>query len=377
MTEIHGRCDSRFDAVRQAFAGNFDDGEELGASVAVTLHGEAVVDLWAGDADRFGRPWERDTIVNVWSTTKTMASTCGLLLADRADLDLDAPVADYWPEFAAHGKERITVAHVLGHTAGLPGWDPPIAAAVLYDWNRATGALAAQRPWWEPGTACGYHGVTQGYLLGEVVRRVAGRSLGTFFRDEVAGPLGADFHIGLPESEEHRVGEMVPPPGAGSPADVASGSIADRARRSCPLSGAEPNTRAWRAAEIPAIGGTGNARSVARVLAALANGGALDGTRLMSPAGVDCIFVERCHDVDQVMGVTTRYGTGFGLMSDAVPFSSNPRACYWGGWGGSLAVVDVDARMSVAYVMNRMSDGLVGDLRGALLVVAAYEALAG
>jgi CubicO group peptidase (beta-lactamase class C family) len=375
VTEIHGECDPRFEAVRTTFAANFEQGQECGASVAVTLDGEMVVDLWAGDADENGRPWERDTIVNVWSTTKTMAATCLLILADRGEVDLDEPVATYWPEFAAKGKEVVTIAHVLGHTAGLPGWDPSITPEVLYDWDRSTAVLADQAPWWEPGTKSGYHAVTQGHLLGEIVRRVTGRTIGTFFREEVAEPLGADFHIGLPESEEPRVGRMIPPDIDIGALGSNTASVAVRALTSCPLTGAEPNTRGWRAAEIPAAGGTGNARAVARIHSALANGGSVDGVKLLSTAGVERIFTEQCHDVDQVLGMKVRFGTGFGLMNETVPLSPNPRSCFWGGWGGSLAVIDLDARMSVAYVMNRMASGLVGDLRGGMLVVAAYQSL--
>jgi CubicO group peptidase (beta-lactamase class C family) len=376
VTEIHGECDARFEAVRTAFAANFDQGQEVGASVAVTLHGEPVVDLWAGDADEQGNPWQRDTIVNVWSTTKTMAAICLLVLADRGEVDLDAPVATYWPEFAAEGKDRVTVAQVMGHTAGQPGWDPAIAPEVLYDWDQATAALAAEGLWWEPGTASGYHALTQGYLEGEVVRRVTGRTVGTFFREEIAEPLGADFHIGLPESEDHRTGRMIAPDlsllGA---VEGSSGTIAAKALLSCPLTGAEPNTREWRAAEIPAAGGTGNARSVARVHAALANGGSVDGVKILSEQGVERIFTEQCHQVDHVLGMKMRLGTGFGLMNENVPLSPNPRSCFWGGWGGSLAVIDVDAEMSVAYVMNRMASDLVGDMRGGLVVLSAFQAL--
>ena len=376
MTQIHGECKPEFETVRARFAANFDEGGERGASVSVTLHGETVVDLWAGDADGAGRPWERDTIVNVWSTTKTMAATCLLMLADRGELDLDAPIATYWPEFAANGKEQITTAQVMGHTAGLSGWDPAIEPTDLYDWDKAVGVLAAQAPWWEPGTRSGYHLITQGYLEGEVVRRITGRTLGTFFREEVAEPLGADFHIGLPETEEGRVGEMDPPDvGLGLEA-VDLGSIAARSALSCPISGAECNTRAWRAAEIPAAGGTGNARSVARVHAALANGGTVDGVTLLSPAGVERIFTEQASGVDAVLGMDMRMGTGFGLMNESIPLSTNPRSCFWGGWGGSISVVDLDAGLSVSYVMNKMASGLVGDLRGAMLVFAAYECLA-
>ena len=376
MTEIHGECDPRFAAVRAAFAANFDQGQELGAGVAVTLAGRLVVDLWAGDADRAGRPWEHDTIVNVWSTTKTMAATCLLVLADRGELDIEAPVATYWPEFAARGKDQVTVAHVMGHTAGLPGWEPAIEPEVLYDWDAATSALAAQAPWWEPGTASGYHALTQGFLEGEVVRRVTGRTIGTFFREEIAGPLGADFHIGLPFADEWRVGEMVPSGLTLADVGFDPASIAARALGSCPLDGSEANTRAWRAAEIPAAGGTGNARSVARVHAALANGGTVDGVRLLSPEGVDRIFTERSHRVDRVLGVKLRLGTGFGLMNETVPLSPSTRSCFWGGWGGSVAVIDLDSRMSIAYVMNQMSASMVGDLRAALVVMSAYQSLA-
>jgi CubicO group peptidase (beta-lactamase class C family) len=375
--EIHGECAPEFEAVRAAFAGNFEQGNELGASACVTVHGETVVDLWAGDRDLEGNPWERDTIVNVWSTTKTMAATTMLVLADRGELDLDAPIATYWPEFAANGKEAITTAQVMGHTAGLPGFDPAIAAEDLYDHERCAANLAAQAPWWEPGTASGYHLITQGYLEGELVRRITGRTLGTYFREEIAEPLGADFHIGLPESEEGRVGYVTPP---ADPLGVVAGmdpaSIAVRAGVSCPVSGNEQNTRAWRAAEIPAAGGTSNARGVARVHAMLANGGTLGGTTILSPEGVDRIFVEQCHQTDHVLGVKMRLGTGFGLMNDLIPLSPNPRSAFWGGWGGSICVIDVDARVSIAYVMNKMAGGLVGDMRGALIVLATMGALA-
>lgn len=376
MTEIHGYCEDGFEALQAQFAANFDEGLERGASVAVTLHGKTVVDLWAGDADGTGRPWVEDTIVNVWSTTKTMSAICLLMLADRGELDLDAPIATYWPEFAVNGKALITAAHVLGHTAGLSGWDPAIEPADLYDWDKAVGVLAAQAPWWEPGTASGYHAITQGYLEGEIVRRITGQTIGGFFRDQVARPLGADFHIGLPESEEYRVGEMVvPTTGLLGDKDLDPASIAARSGMSAPISGRECNTREWRAAEIPAAGGTGNARSVARVHSALANGGTVDGVTLLSPAGVERILVEQAHNEDLVLGMKMRMGTGFGLISESVPLSPNSRAFWWGGWGGSIALTDLDAGMSVAYVMNKMAGGM-SDLRGALILFAAYDGLA-
>ncbi|MDY7104124.1 MAG: serine hydrolase domain-containing protein [Actinomycetota bacterium] len=375
MTTIHGTCDERFAAVRDAFAANFDRGEDDGACVAVTIGGEPVVDLWAGVADvTSGRPWERDTIVNVYSTTKTMSFVCILMLADRGLVEINAPVATYWPEFAANGKDRIEVRHLLSHSAGLSGWDQVLTTEDLYDWEKATSLLAAQAPWWEPGTASGYHAVTQGYLLGEVVRRVDGRTIGQFFADEVAGPLGADFHIGLPASEDDRVAALVPPE-LSTAGLAAAGDIAQRTFASAPMTGEEPATTGWRRAEIPAAGGIGNARAVARIHSALACGGSVDGVRLMEPKTVDRIFETQIEGDDLVLGVPIRFGLGFGLPSAAMPISPSERACFWGGWGGSIAVIDVDQQMTVAYAMNRMAAGLVGDLRGGSLVLAAYQAL--
>lgn len=376
MTEIQGFCRDDFQPVKERFAANFAEGQERGASVAVTLHGETVVDLWAGVVDDQGTPWEDDSITNVWSTTKTMSAICMLMLADRGEIDLDAPIADHWPEFAANGKDRVTMAQVLGHTAGVAGWDPAIAPHDLYDWEKATSVLADGPLWWEPGTASGYHAITQGFLEGEVLRRITGRTIGTFFREEVAEPLGADFHIGLPEPDDRRYAPLVPPSsGIGEVEGLDAGSMPIRILMSCPLTGAEPNERAWRASEIPAAGGIGNARSVARVHRALACGGEVDGVRLLSEKGLERIFTEQHHDVDLVFGTKMRMGTGFGLSNETVPLSPNDRSCFWGGWGGSVAAIDVDAGLTVSYVMNRMAGRLMGDLRGALLVFAAYQAL--
>ena len=375
MTEIHGHCDEKFSALRDQFAAHFDQGLELGASLCVTKDGETVVDLWGGDADTNGRPWERDTICNVWSTTKTMAATVMLMLADRGEIDLDAPVWTYWPEFKANGKEGILVRHVMAHTAGLPGWSPAINPTDLYDQDLLARNFEAQEPWWEPGTKSGYHLLSQGHLEAEIVRRVTGKTLGTFFREEVAGPLGAEFHIGLPESEEPKVAELIPPP-PGTIADlvgVDTDSLAFRAAVSCPVTGGEPNTREWRAAEIPAGGGQGNARGVARVHAALANGGSLDGVDLLGSATIERIFEEQIESVDLVLGQKMRLGIGFGLMNETIPLSTNPRSCFWGGWGGSVAVIDMDSHISVAYVMNKMVPALMGDLRGGVLALMALQ----
>ena len=372
MAELRGTWDPAFDGVAAALSSSLDAGTDVGASVAVLLHGEPVVDIWGGFVDEaHSAPWERDTITNVWSTTKTMTFLCALMLADRGELDFHAPVARYWPEFAAAGKEGVEVRHVLGHTAGLPGWDQPVEPEDLADWERCTSRLAAQEPWWEPGTASGYHAVTQGYLVGELVRRITGATLGTWFASEVAGPLGADFFIGLPEREDHRVSLVIPPP----PEDLGllkPSPIALRAMGNPPLDATWPAHEWWRRAEIPAANGHGNARSVAAVQAVIAGRGEVAGVRLLSERGCDAVFEQQASGRDLVLGLPLRFGMGYGLGHDFMPIG--PRACYWGGFGGSLVVMDQDLGLTVCYVMNRMESGLQGDVRGGTVMLAAAGA---
>jgi CubicO group peptidase (beta-lactamase class C family) len=375
MTQIHGVCDARFEPVRQAFLRNFEEKGDVGASVAVSIEGEMVVDLWAGyrDAQRT-QAWEEDTIVNVYSTTKTMAALCLLLLADRNEVDLYAPVKRYWPEFARNGKSAVEVRHFLSHSAGLSGMEAPLSKGDVYDWEKMVDALARQAPWWEPGSQSGYHALTQGHLIGEVVRRVTGVSLGNFFRREVAEPLGADFHIGTPAELNPRIGELIPPdtaPASGVQAD----SIAARTFANPAIDARDSRTDAWRQAEIPAANGHGNARSVVRVQSVIANGGAAFGTRLMSEQGTRVVFDEQTNGPDLVLGVPIVFGMGYGLTNPAMPMGPNEHIAYWGGWGGSTAVVDQDARMCVSYVMNRMEGSLLGDTRGFSLLQAAYASL--
>lgn len=375
--EVHGTCDERFSGVRDVLAANLERGEDVGASVAVTVEGELVVDLWGGwsDQDRTVA-WGRDTITNVWSTTKTMTALCALMIADAGELDLDAPVARYWPEFAAGGKgDRVLVRHLLGHTAGLSGWAEPISIGDLYDWEKCTSLLAAQEPWWEPGSASGYHAITQGYLVGEVIRRITGRSVGTFFREEVAEPLGADFHIGLDSTESARVSNVIPPPPISLPEGAEVPEMALRTLMNPPLDVTAVWTQGWRQAEIPAAGGHGNARSVATVQAIMANGGTLAGRRFLSEAGVERVLEVQAEGTDLVLGVPLRFGMGFGLPSDLMPINETGRACYWGGYGGSVIVVDMERRATFAYMMNRMKEGLVGDDRGLSLAAAVIAGL--
>ncbi|MBW8482141.1 serine hydrolase domain-containing protein [Actinomadura parmotrematis] len=352
MAEVQGHCEARFEKVAEALAASLD-ADDVGASAAVYVDGEPVVDIWGGHTDAARTtPWQRDTITGVWSTTKVMTALCALVLADRGDLDLDAPVARYWPEFAAAGKDGVLVRHLLGHTAGLPDWDGPVTAEELYDRPAVTARLAAQAPQWAPGTAGGYHSVTFGFLIGEVVRRVTGRGVGAFFADEIAGPLGADFHITLPPEHDDRVAPLIPDPKGDKPDGFLVG-VADAA------------TPQWRRAELPAIGGYGNARSVALVQSALACGGEAGGVRLLSEAGAARIFEEQFSGTDRVLGIPVRWGLGYRLEGATAS---------WGGWGGSVVLVDPGNRMTVSYVMNQVlwDDGYA---RGLGVVMAAYESL--
>jgi CubicO group peptidase (beta-lactamase class C family) len=374
MADIEGTWDVRFHGVASTLAASLEAGTDVGASVAVFLEGEPVVDIWGGFIDEaHSAPWVEDTITNVWSTTKTMTFLCALMLADRGELDFYAPVATYWPEFAAGGKERVQVRHLMSHTAGLAGWTEPLEPDGLADWERCTSLLAAQEPWWEPGTASGYHAVTQGYLIGEVVRRITGVSIGTWFASEVSGPLGADFFIGTPESEDPRISMVIPPP----PVDLEElkpSEIALRALSNPPLDATYPRHEWWRRAEIPAANGHGNARSVATIQSIVAGQGEARGIRLLSEKGCSAIFDEQSNGRDLVLGMPNRFGMGYGLSTEMMPIG--PRSCYWGGYGGSLILMDQETQLTICYVMNRMEGGLQGDLRGANLVLAAVTALA-
>ena len=365
MAELQGGCDERFDSVYWALAEVLDK-DDVGASAAVFLDGEPVVDLWGGHVDAARTaPWQQDTITCVWSVTKTMMALCTLILADRGDLDLDAPVARYWPEFAAAGKESVLIRHFMAHTAGLPDFDPPVTAGELYDWPAVTARLAAQPLRWEPGTQAGYHSLTQGFVVGEVIRRVTGRSVGAFFAGEVAGPLGADFHLGLGAEHDDRVAPVLPPPSSPSGDWAASAPGAPDADTAVRVS--DGNSLAWRRAQIPSASGFGNARSVAAVQSILACAGTVNGTRFLSPAGCARAREEQFRGTDQILRTPIRYGLGYGIFDAS--------SVGWGGWGGSLVMIDLGARMAVSYVMNQMLDHSDGAYRGLGIVIAAYEGL--
>ncbi|KAK2734499.1 hypothetical protein FQN57_001663 [Myotisia sp. PD_48] len=378
MAQVQGQVDDYFVGVKEAFQKFLDDGEELGASITVNIDGRNVLDLWGGYSDESRtKLWEKDTITNVWSTTKTVTSLAALVLIERGQLDPFAKVSSYWPEFAANGKQDIEVRHFLSHTSGVSGWEKPFVLEDMYDLPTAVAKLAAQAPWWEPGTASGYHAQNQGHLVGELVRRVTGKPLKQFVADEIAGPLGADFQIGAKEEDWGRVSHVIPPPpltdrpklSPDSPAfKTFTGPVAD------PLASHTPG---WKKADMGALNGHANARSVVRMLSPISLGGEVDGVRLLSPKTIDLIFQEQSNGVDLVLGVPLRFGIGFGLTCEPTTpeVLKGRRICYWGGWGGSLIIMDLDSRMTIAYMMNKMGAGTLGSPRGWAYVEAIYASL--
>ena len=382
--EVRGSCDPRFARVQEVFAQAFERGDELGASVCVTREGETVVDLWAGFADEArSRAWERDTLVNVYSTTKGMTALCALRLVEEGRLELDAPVARYWPEFAAAGKRELPVRYLLSHRAGLAAVRAPLPPGSLFDWACMTKALAEQAPWWTPGSQHGYHAISFGFLVGELVRRITGRSLGTYFREELAEPLGLEFYIGLPEALEPRVAPLVQGPvHAGDGPNLMEmilgdpESLASKAFTNPPLDPMAANSREWRAAEIPAVNGHGTAAALARVYAALSLGGDLDGVHVLSPELIEQARTQQSLGKDAILALVSRFGLGFGMPPAEEPTGPNSEVFGHAGMGGSYGQADPENRMSFGYTMNLMHMGAwLVDPRPRALLRAVYAAL--
>jgi CubicO group peptidase (beta-lactamase class C family) len=375
---IHGHCDRRFDDVAAALAEEISTGAELGAAIAVDIDGDMVVDIWGGHVDSGKtKEWTSDTIVSLWSSTKTVTSLAALILVERGLLDVFAPVAKYWPEFAANGKQDIEVRHVMAHTSGVSGWEAPFATEDMYDWDMSTSRLAEQAPWWPPGTASGYHAQNQGHLIGEIIRRITGKTLKEFVREEIAGPLEADIQIGARAQDDDRVAEIIPPPPLDLPLDALPADHPMRKTFTAPVPDAEAaNTVAWRRADMGAINGHGNARSLARALAPISLGGIANGARLLRPATIDLIFDEQANGADHVLAVPLRWGIGFGLPKpETLPYLPDEKICFWGGWGGSMAVMNPDRGTTIAYVMNKMGPGTLGSERTHRYAQLIYQAL--
>lgn len=394
MADVHGWTAPGFEGVRDAMVANFDGGTEVGAAFSAYHRGQKVVDLWGGVADpTTGSPWEEDTLILVFSTTKGATAMCANKLAQEGLLDVEAPVATYWPEFAKNGKDDITVAHLLSHQAGLAWVDGRMTLEEMLSWEPVIEALEDQKPHWEPGTEHGYHATTYGWLVGEVVRRVAGKSVGTYLRDEITGPLGADFWIGLPEEQEPRVAPLLSmfPPGL-AVTDLTADSDNPVAQMMAAFMGPDTelgkalfapgfamaefeayNSRDVRAAEIPAANGVGDARSIARLYAACV--GEVDGIRTLTPEQVSRATVQRTEGPNRIlMGMDIQFGLGFMLHSSLITLGSEHSFGHFGA-GGSVGWADPDAELAFGYVMNRMDIGLAGDLRSFNLINACYDAI--
>jgi CubicO group peptidase (beta-lactamase class C family) len=371
MNQIQGKAQPAFAAVTREFERNFSERGDVGASLAIVRDGELVVDLWGGALDSAGRrPWAKDSVVNIWSTTKAVNALCFAMLVDRGQAAYADPVARWWPEFAAHGKEAVTIAMLLSHQAGLCSFRDPAVVEDFYDQRRAAARLAASEPLWPPGSRSGYHAISIGVLAGELFRRIEGRSLGRFIVQELSGPLGLDLTLGLAESEEPRRAEMIAPPELATSnmtTDLNPSQVA--AYLNPVIEPLLPNTAAWRACELSSANGFSNARSLATLFGAVAVG------EVLSPAVLAQATTEQIRGVDEVLGVPVRWGAGFLLNTDGL---YGPREDAFGhsGWGGSFMMIDPGKRTAIAYTMNRMGTDLVGDPRDVALIAAAYEGLA-
>lgn len=370
MVQINGTSDPKFAALAGAFADNFTSRGDVGASLSLVVEGQTVLDLWGGSLDAAGtRPWAPGSVVNVWSTTKAVNALCFALLVDRGLCGYDDPVARWWPEFGVHGKEGVTIAQLLSHQAGLCSFSEPAVVEDFYDQPRAAARLAAQAPFWPPGSRSGYHAISIGVLAGELFRRITGQGLGRFIKDTLSGPLGLDLTLGLPASEEARRAEMIAPPELVTSNMATDLNPSQAAAYLNPvIEPLLPNTAAWRACELSSANGFSNARSLARLFGALASGA------LVSPRTLAAATAERISGVDEVLGVPARWGAGFLLNTDGL-YGPETLAFGHSGWGGSFVVVDPVRRAALAYTMNRMGTDLVGDPRDMALIAAAYEGL--
>lgn len=375
MTELNGTVSPSFEHVHDVVEAQLRGGAEVGLSLVVDLDGEKVVDLWGGhrDAARTS-PWRRGTVTNTWSITKTVTGLAALLLVDAGELDVDAPVSRYWPEFAARGKQDVEVRHLLSHTSGVSGLDGPARLSDLYDVRAAADRMAAQAPWWKPGSASGYHVLNYGHLVGELVHRITGLPLRDFVRRHVSGPLGADFQLGLREEDAGRVADVIVPAAGFDPSVLGHDTVAYKTFTGPAFTASAANTPQWRAADLGAANGHGNARSVVEVLAPIARAGASEAGRFLKPGTAELVLRRQSSGPDLVTGLHVERGIGFALADRrTLPWLPEGRIAFWGGWGGSMAVLDLDRRMTIGYVMNDMGADVLGSARAAAYVTAIYS----
>ncbi|KAJ6098823.1 hypothetical protein N7467_000358 [Penicillium canescens] len=373
MADTHGSCDPAFNRIRDLLQERLTSGDELGASLCVNIDGKNVLDIWGGYADAAKtRPWEEDTLTVVWSCSKIVSALAALTLVDRGQLDVEERVSTYWPEFAANGKED----QILSHSSGLPSWEDPVTMEFVYDTKTSTEKLAQEAPWWTPGESHGYHMMTHGHLIGELVRRISGKGLKQFIDEEIAGPLGADFRLGVPEKDWARTADITPPPPPPGLDLVDRESIAFKAMTHVPPVAETSMTPGFRKAELGAANGFGNARALARIGSMVSLKGTVDGKQYLSPKTktVDQMIQERVRGPDLVIGLNLRFALGVALTpAEPLPFVPEGTVCFWGGWGGSMIVMDLSRRMTLAYAMNRMSSGTLGNDNTKAYFKAVYE----
>jgi CubicO group peptidase (beta-lactamase class C family) len=379
MVSAYGFCSKRFQELRSLLERNLASGEELGASIYVNIDGQDVTDLWGGyaDAER-SRPWQRDTIVPIYSNGKSILALTVLILAERKILDLDAPVAKYWQEFATNGKDVILVRHIISHTSGVSGWNDDLVLDDFADWDRMVAKLQEQAPWWPPGSATGYHAYTMGFMVGELVRRTTGKTMRQFIADELAAPLHADLQVGVAEKDWPRVAEIIPPPPRERQRDPNSKTISGRTMTNPLLKPGLESSPKWGLSDVAAANCHSTARDLGRVLSIVSLGGEVGGKRFLSKSTVDRIFEEQAKGRDLVTNHQLRMGIGFGLTAEGcvpgwLPFGT--RICFWAGVGGSMGIMDLDNRMTIVYLMNRLAPLGFGSARTEEYVKAIYDSL--
>ncbi|WP_235736045.1 serine hydrolase domain-containing protein [Nocardioides alcanivorans] len=372
---VHGEFQPAFGPLRDLLARNLEDGSDLGASLAVIHDDELVVDLWGGEA-RPGVPWQQDTVVQVWSVTKSMVGLAALVLADRGELDLDAPVATYWPEFGANGKDGVLVRQLLGHTSGVPGWSQQISVEECLDLVAAETLLAAERPWYAPGSAPAYQILAHGHLVDGLVRGATGRGVAEVLRDDVLAPLGADFLLGVPEAELGRCADLTSPPASTiDPKKLPPDAFILRTIANPLLTPKRCNEDDWRQGQVGGAGGHGNARGLARAQALVSHGGEVGGVRLLSKETVDRIFETQAEGIDQVLMLPVRWGIGFALPAAGAPAIADREIAWWTGYGGAIVVNDAATRTTIAYTPNRLVEHLMSSPRTDAYVRTAFDCL--
>ncbi|KAH7090815.1 beta-lactamase [Paraphoma chrysanthemicola] len=378
MASVHGSYDNRFKAVPALLKASIAEDKDIGASIFVNLDGKDVVNIWGGYTDETRtQEWQEDTIVHVWSVSKTITSLAVLLCIERGLLDPSEKVAKYWPEFAVNGKEDIEVRHLLSHASGLCGWAQKVSTYDVCDFDKSVKMLEEQAPMFKPGSASGYHSMTMGHLISALLSRVTGKPFRQFVQDELAQPLGADFQYGVKETDLSRVAMLSSPPPSHLPDTELDYTDPSSTLANPSMPATEANKPFWRSAELASTNGHSNAAGVGRIMSTVSLGGTNGGRELLSPATIDLIFQEQQNGRDLVIGRIIKWGMGFALTGKGTIMEWLPegRICTWGGWGGSIVIMDLERKLTVTYMMNRMDGTMLGGKRTKAYVQTVYAAL--